>query len=260
LFSEYLVQLDLGKAGKIALSPLRINDQDPMVSQPYRKISLLVPGKSVKTEGPDREGNQLSLNGKFTLENNGKTTGQFSASWSGIVQPYLRIKKNERAVTGLFTDGIGIKDIREFAVKENKPLSLKVNYTIDKNDALHESSSLLYMAIPQLLGDAGNWGFSELPSTRTEILELPAEIDQDYNLTLALSANYTLLTPEMKKNQKNSAGNVEISLKKEGQTVVIVRKLSLDAFLLKPEQVSDLKALMNIWLNKNYKQLIFKKN
>jgi hypothetical protein len=63
----------------------------------------------------------------------------------------------------------------------------------------------------------------------------------------------------MKKNLKNGAGNVEISLKKEGQNVIILRKLTLNTLLLKPDQVSDLKALMNIWLNKNYKQLILKK-
>ena len=63
----------------------------------------------------------------------------------------------------------------------------------------------------------------------------------------------------MKKNLENSAGNVEISFKKEGQKLSS-HKLSLNTLVLKPEQVSDLKALMNIWLNKNYKQLILKKN
>ena len=260
LFSEYYVQLDLGKSGKITLSPVRLNDQDPLVSQPSRKVSILIPGKSVKAESIDQGKNQLSLNGKLTLDGNGKTSGLFNASWSGIVQPYLRIRKNEKAISGLFSDGFGVKDIKEYAVKENKPLSLKVNYTIEKSDALNESSGLFYLTLPQQIGDAGNWGFSELPSTRTESLELPAEIDEDYNLTITLPTTYALLSPEMKKSLKNNAGNVEIILKKEGQNVVITRKLSLDNLVLKPEQVSDLKALMNIWLNKNYKQLILKKN
>ncbi|MDP4290370.1 MAG: DUF3858 domain-containing protein, partial [Bacteroidota bacterium] len=72
-------------------------------------------------------------------------------------------------------------------------------------------------------------------------------------------ATFALVSPEIKKNLKNSTGNVEISLKKEGQTVVITRKLSLNSLVLRAEQVSDLKALMNIWLNKNYKQIILKK-
>jgi len=260
LFSDYFVLLDLGKAGKIALSPIRLNDQDPLVSQPYRKVSKLIPGKAINAEGIDQEKNQLSLNGKLTVDGNGKTSGLFNASWSGILQPYLRIKKNEKTVSGLFTDGLGYQDIKEYAIKENKPLSLKVNYTIEKGDALRESSGLYYMTLPQQIGDAGNWGFSDMPSIRTESLELPAEIDQDYNLSITLPASYTLLSPEMKKNLKNGAGNVEISFKKEGQAVVITRNLSLNSLVLKPEQVSDLKALMNIWLNKNYKQLILKKN
>jgi len=260
LFSDYYVQLDFGKAGKLFLSPIRFNDQDPLVSQPYRKVTLLIPGKSLNAEGIDKEKNLLSLTGKLTLDGKGKTTGSFSAVWSGIVQPYLRIKKNEKSIAGLFTDGFASQDIKEYAIKEIKPLVLKVNYTIDKSDALHESSGLYFMALPQQLGDAGNWGFSELASGRTENLELPAEIDQELNLTVTLPANYTLVSPEIKKNLKNGAGDVEIIFKKEGQSVVITRNLSLNSFVLRPEQVADLRALMNIWLNKNYKQLILKKN
>jgi hypothetical protein len=259
LFTDYYVQLDFGKAGKVALSPVRFYDQDPLVSQPNRSLTLLIPGKAIKAESIDQEKNQLFLNAKLNLDANGKTTGTCSASWTGILQPYLRVKKNENAVTGLFSDGFNVQDIKEYAVKENKPLSLKVNYTVEKGEALHESNGLLYMAIPQLLGGAGNWGLSELPSVRNESLELPAEIEQEYSVAVSLPTIFALVSPEMKKNLKNAAGNVEISLKKEGQNVIILRKLTLNNLLLKPEQVSDLKALMNIWLNKNYKQLILRK-
>jgi hypothetical protein len=260
LFADFLVQPDFGKVGKITLSPVRLNDQDPLVSQPNREFALLVPGKALKLEGIAHENNQLSLNGKLVLDASGNTTGVCNATWSGIVDPYLRIQKNEKAVSGLFADGIGSQDIKTYIIKENKPLSLKVDYTIDQRDALHESSGLYYLPIPLLLGDAANWGFSELPSLRTETLELPAEIDQNYQLSITLPSSYAMISPEMKKNLKNSAGNVEISLKKEGQAIIITRKLSLNSLILKSDEVADLKALMNIWLNKNYKQIILKKS
>lgn len=259
LFSDYYVQLDFGKAGKVALSPVHFYDQDPLVSQPNRSLTLLIPGKGLKAESIDPQKNQIGLTAKLNIDANGKITGSCITAMNGIVQPYLRISKNVNTVPGLFTEGIGVQDIKDFVVKENKPLSLKVNYTVEKSDALHESSGLLYMALPQLLGDAGNWGLSELTSARTESLELPAEIEHDYNVAIMLPSIFALVSPEIKKNLKNGAGNVEISFKKEGQTVMIVRKLTLNNLVLKPEQVSDLKALMNIWLNKNYKQLILRK-
>ena len=259
LFSEYYVLIDFEKAGDIALSPIKLNDQNPLVSQSNRELAILTPGKGLRTVKIDQENNQVHLYGKLILDGNGRMTGLCNTLWSGIVQPYLRIKRNEKDISGLFTDGINMQDINEFAVKENKPLLLKVNYTIDKFDALRESSSLFYMTLPQLIGDAALWGFSELPATRTESLELPAVTDQEYNLAITIPATLDLISPYMKKNVKNSAGTVEISVKKEGQAVVITRKLSLSNLVLKPEQVSDLKALMNVWLNRNYRQLIFKK-
>jgi len=259
LFSEYYVLIDFGKAGNIALSPIKLNDQNPLVSQPNRELAILTPGKGLKTVRIDQEKNQVQLDGKLILDDNGKTTGLCNVLWSGIMQPYLRIMRNEKAVSGLFTDGINTQDIKTYIVNENKPLLLKVNYTIDKSDALHESSGLYYMSLPQLIGDAALWGLSELPTTRTESLELPVVTDQEYNLVITLPATVTLISPDIKKNVKNSAGTVEISFKKEGQAVVITRKLSLSTLVLKPEQVSDLKVLMNVWFNKNYRQLILKK-
>jgi len=260
MFSDYYVMTDFGKAGKFTLSPVRLNEQDPLVSQPYRKVSMLIPGKAINAGSIDQEKNQLSLKGKLMLDGNGKVSGLFTSTWKGIVQPYYRVRKNEKAVTGLFTDGLVNQDIKAYAIKENKPLTLNVDYTIEKGDALHEISGLSYLVLPQQIGDAGNWGFSELPSIRTENMEIPAEIDQEYSLTITLPTTYTLISPEIKKNLKNGAGNVEVIIKKEGQSVVITRNLSLNSLVLKPDQVSDLKALMNIWLNKNYKQLILKKN
>lgn len=259
LFAEYYVLIDLGKAGNILLSPIKLHDQNPLVSQPNRELAILTPGKGLKTVKIDQEHNQIHLDGKLNLDVNGNATGLCNASWSGIMQPYLRIMRNEKAATALFTDGISTQDIKKYVVNENKPLLLRTNYTIDKGDALRESSGLFYMTLPQLIGDVTLWGFSELPVTRTESLELPSVTDQEYNMAITLPTTFALISPDMKKNLKNSAGTVEISFKKEGQIIEIIRKLSLNTLVLKPEQVSDLKALMNIWLNKNYRQLIFKK-
>lgn len=259
LFTEYYVLADFGNIGMMALSPIRLHDQNPLVSQPNRELAILIPGKGLKTVKIEQEQNQLHLTGKLTVGDNGRTTGLCNVSFSGIMQPYLRIKRNEKATSGLFTDGIGLQDIKEYAVTENHPLLLKVDYTIDKPDALRESSGLFYLVLPQLNGDAALTGFAELPATRTESLELPAVTDQEYNLAITLPAVYGFISPDLNKNLKNSAGVVEISFKREGQTVTVNRKLSLSTLVLKPEQVSDLKALMNIWLNKNYKQLILRK-
>jgi hypothetical protein len=67
------------------------------------------------------------------------------------------------------------------------------------------------------------------------------------------------LVPSVQKKIRNSAGAIEIGIKQEGQTLTIKRKLSLDAQVLKPEQVSELRELIAVWMNKNYKQLIIKK-
>jgi hypothetical protein len=259
LFTEYYVLADFGKIGMIALSPIRIYDQNPLVSQPNRELAILIPGKGLKTVKIEPEQNLLHLHALLTVGNNGKTTGLCNASWTGILQPYLRITRSEKAVSGLFTAGIGLQDIKKYEVTDNQPLLLKVEYKLDMSEALRESNGLFYLVLPQLNGDAASSGFSELPATRTESLELPAVTVQEYNMAVTLPATYSFISPDLNKNLKNSAGSVEISFKKEGQSIEVNRKLSLSTLVLKPEQVSDLKALMNIWLNKNYKQLILKK-
>jgi hypothetical protein len=201
----------------------------------------------------------INLNGKLTIDSNGKAVGVCSASLSGIAQPYYRVAQNEKAVTTLFADGFTSQDIKAFTISENQPLALKVSYTIEKNNILREMNGLCFLTLPQLLGDAAQWGLGEIVTTRTESLELPSTIDQDYSLTLTLPANYSLLVPVIQKKIRNSTGAVEVGIRQEGQTVTIKRKLSLDAQVLKPEQVSELRELVTVWVNKNYKQLIIKK-
>ncbi|NWJ52924.1 MAG: DUF3857 domain-containing protein [Bacteroidetes bacterium] len=259
LFTEYLVKAELPSGRSIVLSPIRMQDQNPIVSQPNKSLALLVPGKALTFERLSQEHNLINLNGKITIDNNGKAVGVCSASLSGIAQPYYRVARNEKVVNGLFADGFTSQDIKESMISENQPLALKVSYTIEKNNILRESNGLSFLTLPQLIGDAAFWSFTEIPTARTESLELPSTIDQDYVLTLTLPANYSLLIPSVQKKIRNSAGAVEIGIKQEGQTVTIKRKLSLDTQVLKPEQVSELRELIAIWMNKNYKQLIIKK-
>jgi hypothetical protein len=259
LFTDYLVKVDLPTGQSIVLSPLRIQDQNPTVSQPNKSLALLVPGKALTFERLSQEHNLINLNGKLTIDNNGRAVGVCSASLSGLAQPYYRLVKNDKAVTALFTDGFTPQDIKGFTVNENQPLALKVSYTIEKNNIIREINGICFLAIPQLAGDAALWNLTEIPTARTENLELPSTIDQDYSLTLALPTNYSLLVPSVQKKIRNSAGAVEIAIKQEGQTVTIKRKLSLDTQILKPEQVSELRELITLWVNKNYKQLIIKK-
>lgn len=259
LFTEYLVKVELPSGQSIVLSPIKTQDQNPIVSQPNKSLVLLVPGKALTFERLSQEHNLISLSGKLTVDNNGRAVGVCSTSLSGIAQPYYRLARNEKSITALFTDGFTPQDIKAFTVSENQPLALKVSYTIEKNNILRETNGLSMLTLPQLSGDAASWYLSEIPSTRTESLELPSTIDQDYSLTLTLPDNYSLLTSSVQKKIRNSTGAVEIGIKQEGQTVTIKRKLSLDTQVLKPEQVSELRELTSIWLNKNYKQLIIKK-
>jgi len=259
LFTEYLVKVELTSGQSVLLSPLRMQDQNPTVSQPNKSLALLVPGKALTFERLSQEHNLIDLNGKLTIDTNGKAVGVCSASLSGIAQPYYRITRNEKAVSALFTDGFTSQDIKAFTVSENQPLALKVSYTIEKNNILRELNGLSVLTVPQLFGDAASWNLTEIPTARTESLELPSTIDQDYSLTITLPTNYSLLVPSVQKKIRNSAGAIEIGIKQEGQTLTIKRKLSLDAQVLKPEQVSELRELIAVWMNKNYKQLIIKK-
>ncbi len=259
VFTDYLVKVGLPAGQSVLLSPIKTQDQNPIVSQPNKALALLVPGKVLTVERLSQEHNLISLNGKLTIDNEGRAVGVCDVSLGGIVQPYYKLVKNDKAVTTLFTDGLMPQDIKAFTVNENQLLTLKVSCSIEKSNIFRQMNGFSIFTLPQLQGDAALWGLAEIPTVRTESLELPSTIDQDYSLTLTLPENYSLLVPSVQKKIKNSTGTVEIGIKQEGRTVTINRKLSFETQVLKPKQMLEAHELIALWVNKNYKQLMIEK-
>lgn len=189
-----------------------------------------------------------------------------------------------------------LKQIREFAVKQNneylsasnkkcnignrKELDdvwcISENKIVKENSIVTEQSTLItsqtaadkLKSLPQINGyvilaldcktDIKNWGMNQLNSTRTEVLELPSLLNEQYTHTVILPADMTLETPATEISINNQTGSVHISIEQEGNQVKVTRKLELKKQQIQPSEYNKFRTLINTWLDKNTEQLLFK--
>lgn len=102
-------------------------------------------------------------------------------------------------------------------------------------------------------------GLSRLNSRRTDLLELPHLVTENYALTLTLPDGYVLETSPVDIRKDEPFASLEITLRPEGRTVKVARTLTLKQQQVSPADYPAFRTLINTWLSPAYNQVILRK-
>lgn len=193
---------------------------------------------------------------------------------------------------------MGLKQIREFAVVQNngylsasnKKCTLNnrkelddvwcitanktakaISTTTEQNTVVNtETTADKLKALPPVGGyailaldcktDIKSWGMGQLNSIRTEVLEVPALLNEQQIHTIILPSDMTLESPASKISINKPTGNLYITIEQEGNQVKVTRQLELKKQQIQPSEYKEFRTLINTWLDKNTEQLLFKIN
>ena len=100
--------------------------------------------------------------------------------------------------------------------------------------------------------------YGKLNSRRDVNLLLPRMVDESYKYVVHCSAGIQLLTPQKNLSIDNKAGQMTMSLRKEGDRVMISRSLKLKKQLYSPSEYKYLRELLVAWSDSNSKTLLLK--
>ena len=103
-------------------------------------------------------------------------------------------------------------------------------------------------------------GYGHLNSVRKVNLLLPRMVDENYTYQVTCPANMQLRTPAGKTEIHNAAGDLVISVEKDGQKATVTRSLKLKKQLYTPAEYKALRDLMTTWSDSNKKTLLFSVN
>lgn len=101
-----------------------------------------------------------------------------------------------------------------------------------------------------------NYGYGHLNSRRSVNFMLPRLVDETYTYEVDCST-MQLCTPVAKKQIHNAAGDLVISLEKNGEKVIMTRSLKLNKRVYTPSEYAALRNLLTIWSDVNGRTLLF---
>jgi len=100
---------------------------------------------------------------------------------------------------------------------------------------------------------------SYLESERLDPFVLPFSINENYTYSIEVPAGYEFVNRKVKESLKNKAGSVSITMSPKGNKVEVVRQLNLDNKVIQTAQYAEFKDLVNAWLDKNNRKVVFKR-
>lgn len=133
-------------------------------------------------------------------------------------------------------------------VKENKELTV---------DAEKAANGYVVCTLPTVSAGVDEWQMNSLNSKRAELFELPSMIDQTITYTITPSKGLKLQTPTATLTTEKPFGKVTRTITPKGNTIEVVRTISLSKQQFTTAEYADLRQLINEWVDTNNNLLLF---
>lgn len=133
-------------------------------------------------------------------------------------------------------------------VKENKEVAI---------DAAKAVKGYVVCTLPAASAGVDSWSMNALNSKRTELFEIPSLINQEITYTVKPANGMQLQTPVTPTVISKPFGKVTRTITPKGNTIEVVRSISLDKQQFTPAEYNDLRQVINEWVNPNNSILLF---
>ena len=135
-----------------------------------------------------------------------------------------------------------------------------IDLTIENKKACQIEKNYMFFNIPEAINGVGAWGLNTLTEKRNTPIELSSDMDETYSYTIQLPSDIKLLSDKAQVSIKNNAGFVYINIEQKGSSLVISKEIKLNNKVIETIDYNNLRALINVWYNKKYKELVLVKN
>lgn len=87
----------------------------------------------------------------------------------------------------------------------------------------------------------------------------PDGLNEKYEFRIDLPAAYEFVNQNASLNQNIAAGSVNINIRNDANQLMVSREIQLTNTLVSPEEYEAFKAVVNLWLEKNFRTIVFRK-
>lgn len=139
-----------------------------------------------------------------------------------------------------------------------RPLFSTASNTRTSDVPLKAANGYIVLTLPDADGSLAGSHFCQLNSKREQNLLMPHPVNEQCSYAITLPDGMEMRTPASNKTVANAAGQVVISVQKEGKTAQVTRSLQLNKQLYTPAEYAALRALLTEWGGETGKSILLK--
>lgn len=258
LFENAFVLASTKSQGDIYLSVNTVNEQNLATSLTSEVLVGLEKEKPFTSYQPNPPKNEIAVKGEFFISDSLEMTGHFHLELTGNANPFLAMNNDKTIIKDKISGSFVKKGDDAVKILNSNDAKSEIDMEVSKDEPFSEKAGLYRFEIPVMKNGFENWHISYLETTRTVPFALPGELTEKYAYTLTLPDDFEFVNKKENINLSNKAGSVRIIISAKDEKMIIERELRLTKKTIEPDEFSDFRALMNEWLDKNYRMLVVK--
>lgn len=258
LFENAYVLASTKSQGDIYLLATTMNEQNLATSLTSEILIGLEKNQPYTTYQPNPPKNEILVSGEFAVSDSLEITGHFHLEVTGSANPFLAMNNDKTIIKDKITGSLVKKGDDAVKILNSNDAKSEIDLEVSKEDAFSEKAGMYRFEIPVMKNGFENWHISYLETTRTDPFVIPGELTEKYAFTLTLPEGFEFVNKKDNISLNNKAGSVRIIISPKDEKVIVERELRLTKKAIEPDEFSDFRALINEWLDKNYRMLVVK--
>lgn len=259
LFDESVVIVNTRNHEAIYLSATDLENQSLEYKFQEDVIIPLMRKGEIKPVFPEPYPGVISFNGWFSIDTAMNLTGEIETFLQGSNNPFLTLNEEPGKLSSFITGGIVKTDENSVVISEMSKEKSSAKLVVEKSNPFREFSGYYQWELPVMNHGFESYRISYLATSRTDPFVVPTGLNEKYELTIELPKGYEFVNQNASQNLISTAGSVNIDFGHEFNKLKVTREIRLNNTVVSPEEYEAFRAMINLWLEKNYRTIVFKK-
>jgi len=207
----------------------------------------------------NRVGNKIEFEAEIKFDDSLHLSGNVEMELMYATNPFLKLAENANSFNGMVSGGLVCKKEGSVKVLNSNPEKSEVAAELKSKNPPSQVAGYYSFNLPAMSNGFDSFHISYLESERLDPFVLPFSIDESYEYSIEIPDGFEFVNRKMKETFKNKAGSVTITMAPKGNEISVSRQLKLDPKLVQVSEYNDFRELVNTWLDKNMRKVVFKR-
>ncbi len=260
LAEAFLLQVNPREKEQMYISAVKAADQNLIYGLTGKTILLVDPSRQFTETISETFDNKVITSGDFVINNDFTYAGKLEISLTEKCNPYYSFLSDSTHAKKLFTGGISSKDIVSTEVLNSAQFRTLAGLTVNSEKAAREQAGYVFWEIPVNKMGMEDWHITYLDQERTAPFSTPFTLDEEYSYSITLPSNAELVNPLELTEMTTDFGKLVLSTRQKDNKVTVKRMLVIKQQIITPEAYPEFKAMIDLWNEKNHRQLVLRKS